>query len=85
MKVQYKKDGNNYYIIEKNDVFISIDGLMIEKEWDDIEVIDDYNQSHPINMSEPSFKTETRLFYSNEGIYIFSRMYDEDVTSAGSS
>ena len=29
-------------------------------------------------MDNPTFKTETRLFYTDQGIYIFSRMYDDE-------
>ena len=44
----------------------------------DIDAINDYVQYSPFNMSAPTFKTETRMFYSDEGIYIFSRMYDDN-------
>jgi len=73
-----KKIGKEYSIVEKKDVDIIIDGLLLEKEWSDLDLIDDYAQSYPINMAPPSFKTETRLFYTSEGIYIFSRMFDDE-------
>ena len=73
-----KKIGKEYSIVEKKDVDIIIDGLLLEEEWSDLDLIDDYAQSYPINMAPPSFKTETRLFYTSEGIYIFSRMFDDE-------
>ena len=54
---------------------INLDGLMTEDVWKDVDVIDDYIQYSPYNMSAPTFKTETRMFYDDQGIYIFSRMY----------
>ena len=73
-----QKIGKEYRIEQKKNVSITIDGLMLENEWSNLELIDDYGQSYPINMSDPSFKTETRLFYTSKGIYIFSRMYDDE-------
>ena len=72
-----QKEGKVYQLVNQDDAKIVIDGLMTEPEWNSINFIDDYVQSYPINMSSPTFKTETRLFYTNEGIYIFSRMYDD--------
>ena len=67
-----KKIGKEYSIVEKKDVDIIIDGLLLEKEWSDLDLIDDYAQSYPINMAPPSFKTETRLFILLKGyIYFF--------------
>ena len=68
---------NKNYEIKKYISVINLDGLMTEDVWKDINVIDDYIQYSPYNMSPSTFKTETRMFYDDQGIYIFSRMYDD--------
>ena len=73
-----KQKKDKIYNITNNSSVINLDGLMTEDTWKDIDAINDYVQYSPFNMSAPTFKTETRMFYSDEGIYIFSRMYDDN-------
>ena len=71
-----KKVNKEYFMYEKDDA-ISIDGLMVENVWKMLDPIDGFTQDYPYNGEPPSLKTEIRMFYSNEGIYIYARMYDD--------
>jgi len=70
------KIGKDYFI-NKIDSDISIDGLMAEDVWSEIDSINDYKQDFPYNNEDPSFKTEVKMFYNDKGIYVYARMFDD--------
>ena len=65
-----KKIGKEYSIVQKKDVDIIIDGLLLEKEWSDLDLIDDYAQSYPINMAPLLLRQKLAFFIPQKG-YIF--------------
>ena len=70
------KIGKDYFI-KKIEHKIDLDGLMAEKIWSDLDPIDDYVQYFPSNGDNPSLRTEVRMFYTDRGIYIYARMFDD--------
>tara|TARA_Y100000996_G_scaffold102954_1_gene75152 strand:+ start:2462 stop:5062 length:2601 start_codon:yes stop_codon:yes gene_type:complete len=70
------KIGKDYFI-KKIENKIDLDGLMAEKIWSDLDPIDDYVQYFPSNGDNPSLRTEVRMFYTDRGIYIYARMFDD--------
>jgi hypothetical protein len=55
-----------------------IDGVLDEALWQRAAVISDFHQMNPVEYGEPSQRTEIRLFYTDEALYIGARMYEDD-------
>lgn len=57
-----------------------IDGLLTDKAWDDAEVAKDFIMKSPVNgKTEPkTHKTEVKIIYDNEAIYLSALMYDDN-------
>ena len=53
-----------------------IDGILNDKEWENIPVATDFIQFNPINGAKPSQKTKVKIAYDNSAIYIGAFMYD---------
>ncbi len=60
----------------KTDEQIKIDGLLNEKIWQKSFSVSDFTQRDPVENSKPTEKTEVRIVYDNDAIYIGARMYD---------
>lgn len=58
---------------------IVIDGRMDEPAWEDVEPITDFVQAEPDAGAPPSERTEVRITYDEEHLYIGARMWDSDV------
>lgn len=55
-----------------------IDGLLDEPEWADALVIDDFLQQLPLERVPPSNRTEVRVLYDDETLYLAFRCYDSE-------
>ncbi len=57
---------------------IKIDGDLIEIAWENAQVATDFYQYEPFNGSFPSEKTEVKILYDDEAIYIGAILYDTE-------
>ena len=53
-----------------------IDGVMDEEVWLRAPVIDDFHQVNPVEFAAPSERTEVRLLYDRDALYIGVRLFD---------
>ncbi|MCA9294653.1 MAG: carbohydrate binding family 9 domain-containing protein [Phycisphaerales bacterium] len=60
----------------RTDQPISIDGLTIEPAWANAQVIDAFTQVAPHEGAPPSERTEVRVLYDDDAIYISARCFD---------
>ncbi len=56
---------------------VKIDGELDEMLWDQAEVISNFTQTSPLAGEAPSRRTEIRLTYDDQAIYIGAIMYDD--------
>lgn len=55
-----------------------IDGVMNEEIWLRAPIIDDLHQVNPVEFAEPTERTEVRVLYGREALYIGARLYDSE-------
>jgi len=55
-----------------------IDGVMDEEIWQRAPIIDDFHQVNPVEFAEPSERTEVRVLYDRDALYIGVRLYDRN-------
>ena len=60
---------------------INVDGILDEEVWNRVTVIDDLHQVEPLEYSEPTQRTEIRIFYDDEGLYVGARLWDTEADS----
>ena len=61
---------------EKVVASFKIDGIDNESGWTNAEIHTDFIESRPNPGEKSSRKTEARILYSDEGIYVFGKMYE---------
>ena len=61
---------------------IELDGVLDEQAWADAEPITEFRQREPVEGAPPSQRTDVRLLFDDEALYIGARMYD-DMGAAG--
>ncbi len=61
------------------DEAIKIDGRLDEPEWQDAEMLDSFMQQTPDEGEPASEKTEVRVMYDNQFLYIGAKLYDSTV------
>jgi hypothetical protein len=57
-----------------------IDGVLDEAVWAEAVLIDDLHQVFPQEFVEPSQRTEVRLFYTPDALYIGARLWESDAS-----
>jgi hypothetical protein len=57
---------------------VIVDGVLDEGVWAQATVVDDLHQVDPFEYAEPSQRTEIRLFYDEDALYIGARLWDSD-------
>jgi hypothetical protein len=62
----------------RTDVPPEIDGRLDEPVWSLATVIDDFRQVEPVEGAEPSERTEVRLLYDADFLYVAFRCYDRE-------
>ncbi len=55
-----------------------IDGVISEEIWFRAPIIDDLHQVNPVEFAQPSERTEVRVLYDRDALYIAARMYDSE-------
>src|SRR5690606_459479 len=55
-----------------------IDGRLDEGVWEQAALVSDFHQMNPVEYGVPSQRTEIRLFYSEDALYVGARMYEDD-------
>ena len=55
-----------------------INGVLDDEVWAQATVVTEFHQIEPVEYGEPSERTEVRLLYDKDAIYIGARMYDSD-------
>ncbi len=56
----------------------TIDGLLDEEVWQHAALVTDFHQMSPVEYGTPSQRTEVRVFYTDEALYVAARMYESD-------
>lgn len=60
------------------DTDIHIDGKLEEEAWQRTQTINDFHQIDPVEYAQPSEKTEVRILYNKNFLYIGARMWDSE-------
>src|SRR5690349_14985179 len=55
---------------------IHVDGKLDEPAWSQVPPVTDFMQSYPDAGAKPTQRTEARILYDNDALYIGVRMYD---------
>ena len=55
-----------------------IDGIIDDKVWENAIIENEFVQFEPYNLSAPSEKTEARLLYDNDYVYVAVNNYDTE-------
>lgn len=55
-----------------------IDGILDEEVWQRAALVDDFHQMNPTEYAEPTQRTEVRMFYTDNALYVAARMYETD-------
>ncbi len=55
---------------------IILDGLLDDVSWETITPISDFLQEEPLNLENPTEKTEVKIGYDNDALYVGVRLFD---------
>src|SRR5690606_38881746 len=64
--------------VPRLDAEARIDGRLDDAVWDRAALVDDFHQINPFEYAEPSQRTEVRVFYTEDALYVGARMYEDD-------
>ncbi|MEI7950894.1 MAG: carbohydrate binding family 9 domain-containing protein [Gammaproteobacteria bacterium] len=56
----------------------TIDGVLDEEVWQHAVLVTDFHQMSPVEYGSPSQRTEVRVFYTDNALYVGARMYESD-------
>ncbi|MGQ0815347.1 MAG: DUF5916 domain-containing protein [Gemmatimonadota bacterium] len=62
----------------KRTAAINLDGRLDEAFWQTVPVIAELHQYRPIEGTAPTFRTEVRVAYDEEAIFVAARMFDDE-------
>ncbi len=62
---------------QHTDQAITLDGILDEAAWINAPTVDDFYQILPVEFSEPTEKTQVRLLYDEDALYIAAKMWDD--------
>ena len=65
--------------ITRFDVVPVIDGVMSEDVWARATLVEDLHQINPVEYAAPSERTEIRLYYDDDALYVAARLWDRDI------
>jgi hypothetical protein len=57
---------------------IVVDGVLDEAVWSKATLVADLHQINPFEFAEPSERTEIRIFYDDDALYVGARLWDSD-------
>ncbi len=63
----------------------TVDGQINEEVWQRADVIDDFHQIRPVDGAEPSQRTEIRMLYSEDYLYVAGKFYETDMSELRAS
>ncbi len=75
-------DMDKKFQVVRLDTKPKIDGKLDEAVWQQAAVIEDFHQISPIEYAAASQRTEIRVFYTRDALYIGGRMYDTGKVTA---
>ncbi len=55
-----------------------IDGILDDDVWQQAKLVTDFYQTTPTEFATPSQRTEVRIFYSEDAIYVGAKMFEDD-------
>ncbi len=55
-----------------------IDGILDDAVWQQARLINDFYQTTPTEFATPSQRTEVRIFYTEDAIYVGAKMFEDD-------
>src|SRR5690606_35185418 len=55
-----------------------LDGRLDDDVWARAALVNDFHQMNPFEYGEPSQRTEVRVFYTEDALYVGARMYEDD-------
>lgn len=64
--------------LHREDVEPTIDGVLDEAVWARATLVSDFHQMNPVEYGEPTQRTEVRVFYTEDALYVGARMYEDD-------
>jgi len=73
-------DGSKTIVIPKLEGRPRIDGMLDEALWSQALLVEDFHQYEPFEYAEPSQKTQVRIFYTEEALYIASFFEEPDMS-----
>ena len=73
-----ERDADKRFEILRDSAPIVVDGKLDEEVWSRAAIVDDLHQVDPFEYAAPSQRTEVRLFYDDDTLYIGARMWDTD-------
>ncbi|MES2604291.1 MAG: carbohydrate binding family 9 domain-containing protein, partial [Pseudomonadota bacterium] len=56
----------------------TIDGSLDDAQWAQAVVVDNFHQMSPVEYGTPTQKTEVRVFYTDNALFVGARMYETD-------
>ncbi len=68
-----------FYSLQKHQAAPVIDGVWDDEIWQSIPVTSNFTQTIPVENDPPSFKTEVKMYYDDNAIYIAAYCYDDEV------
>ena len=55
-----------------------IDGVIDDALWQQARVVNDLHQMNPVEYGEPTQRTEVRVFYTDDALFVAARLYETD-------
>jgi hypothetical protein len=57
---------------------VRVDGVLDEPVWASAALVEDLHQLEPVEYAQPSQRSEIRLFFDDEALYVAARLWDTD-------
>jgi Carbohydrate family 9 binding domain-like/Domain of unknown function (DUF5916) len=70
--------GEKSFRIVRESAVIDVDGVLDEAVWSRVPVIDDLYQVEPFEYAAPSQRTEIRMYYDDDALYLGVRLWDTE-------
>ena len=77
-QISIGSDGGKSIEIPRLTEAARIDGVLDDPVWSQALLIDDFHQYEPVEYAEPSQKTEIRIYYTDDALYIAHHFWEDD-------
>jgi hypothetical protein len=71
-------EGDKTLQISRATAEVIVDGVLDERVWAQATLVEDLHQVDPFEYTEPSQRTEIRIFYDDDALYVGARLWDTD-------